>query len=153
MNRLPARWHAPVWLVMQAGSLGGVVAATTRSKRVGMAGATAWVAAKAVKPFVGRARPASARVLGREQSGLGYPSGHAAVAAAMAYTGPSRAAWLLAGVVGASRMYVGAHLPLDVAGGAALGVACAAAVELVSPPTPVAAPDAGRGRRRRAARR
>jgi undecaprenyl-diphosphatase len=31
-------------------------------------------------------------------------------------------AWALAGVVALARVYVGAHLPLDVVGGAALGV-------------------------------
>jgi undecaprenyl-diphosphatase len=33
-------------------------------------------------------------------------------------------------VVGLTRVYVGAHLPLDVAGGAALGLAVEAAVRL-----------------------
>ena len=34
-------------------------------------------------------------------------------------------------LVGLTRVYVGAHLPLDVAGGAALGLAVEAAAELV----------------------
>jgi undecaprenyl-diphosphatase len=45
------------------------------------------------------------------------PSGRAVVAVAVP-------------VVGLSRMYVGAHLPLDVAGGAGLGLAVEAAVAL-----------------------
>jgi undecaprenyl-diphosphatase len=73
---------------------------------------------------------AEARVRGRAQAGLGYPSGHAAVAAAVAVVvTPHLAkrwrapAWAVALAVGPTRSYVGAHLPLDVLGGAALGIA------------------------------
>ena len=151
MNRLHRRWFPPVWLVMQAGSLAGVpavagaVASTGRrraARDVATAGLLAWVAAKWVKRFVGRGRPAAVlaptRVLGREQSGLGYPSGHAAVTTAMALAAhgatPRRwrpLVWLGPAVVGCTRIYVGAHLPLDVVGGAALGVVCGSAPRLV----------------------
>lgn len=143
LNSLPRAGLAPVWTVMQCGSLAGgvgaglLVAASGR-RRLGraMAGTAAatWLAAKAVKPFVGRGRPTtvlgSARVLGRQPVGLGYPSGHAAVAMALAAAASPHVApparlvlWTTAAGVGAARIYVGAHLPLDVAGGMALGVA------------------------------
>jgi undecaprenyl-diphosphatase len=72
-----------------------------------------------------------------QEGSLGFPSGHAAVAAALvvacaAYlTGP----WLwvsvaLSLVVPIGRIYVAAHLPLDVVGGAALGVVAASATHL-----------------------
>ena len=74
-----------------------------------------------------RARPA----------GLGYLSGHAGVAvalgaAALPRLGPAGRALALSviPVVGLTRVYVGAHLPLDVVGGAALGLAVEAAVRL-----------------------
>ncbi len=65
---------------------------------------------------------------------LGYPSGHSAVAvtlAAIAARDHGRISgaslWAAAITVALSRMYVGAHLPLDVVGGAAIGVAIGAA--------------------------
>jgi undecaprenyl-diphosphatase len=150
VNGLPRWAFVPVWVVMQLGSLGGALgtgAATgavggrALGGRVAATGSLTWLAVKAVKPFVRRDRPALAfdatRVLGRAQGGLGYPSGHAAVATAMAAVAaphlPRRwrpLAWAAALVVGPARMYVGAHLPLDVLGGAALGLAVGTAGRL-----------------------
>jgi undecaprenyl-diphosphatase len=154
VNHLPAEWLPPVWLVMQLGSLGGVPAASALAaacgrprlaRQLAVVGAATWMAAKCVKPLVGRSRPSAdlgARVMGRAQAGLGYPSGHAAVATALATLaapalspGGRRAAWAAAATVSAARMYVGAHLPLDVAGGVALGTLAGRAGRSVCPPT------------------
>ena len=104
-------------------------------------GTAAWTLAKAVKPLVRRPRPATilegVRQRGSEKNDLGFPSGHAAVSAALTVVAwpHSGAGWrmasaALAGVVPFARLYVGAHLPLDVLGGSALGAAVASGVDL-----------------------
>jgi undecaprenyl-diphosphatase len=148
VNALPQALHGPAWVVMQCGALGAAPVAAAFAWRAGerrlacqlaVAGSTTWAMSKVVKKVVQRDRPAlllpAVQVRGRPASGLGYLSGHAGVATAMAATlvphvGFRRAspALALAGVVGLTRMYVGAHLPLDIAGGTALGLVVEAAV-------------------------
>lgn len=143
-NDAPHFIHAPVWAVMQAGSLAavGVVAGGLAHRgrpRVAMAAAVSgtlvWGGVKAVKPQIGRGRPDrhldDVAVRGHPQTGLGYPSGHAAVSLTLALIStrgrsPSvrRAALAVAAITGGARMYVGAHLPLDVVGGYAIGALC-----------------------------
>ena len=152
VNGLPDSLYGPVWVVMQAGALGAVPAAATAALlahdrelavRLLAGGTASWALAKLVKRVVRRPRPAAlisgTRTRGPEASGLGYLSGHAAVAVAMGAAAlprlsPSGRAVVAAvvPVVGLSRIYVGAHLPLDVAGGAGLGLAVEAAVALAA---------------------
>jgi membrane-associated phospholipid phosphatase len=152
VNDLPAALEKPLVVVMQAGSLAAVPAAgalalAARRPRLARdlvtAGALAYVLAKVVKAIVGRGRPGSllGHVLlrGVTATGLGFPSGHVAVAAALATAaGPHlgrtgrRVTWATVAVVAVARMYVGAHLPLDVLGGAACGLAVAGAVRLLA---------------------
>ena len=151
VNGLPVVLHVPVWAVMQLGSLGGVAATAAVAARagnprlalrLGVWGTGTWLGAKAAKRLVRRARPGGmldvARVIGREQAGLGYPSGHAAVAASLgALAAPAlrgrwgAAAWATVLAVGPARVFVGAHLPLDVAGGIAFGLGVAGVGRLV----------------------
>jgi glycosyltransferase 2 family protein len=150
VNGLSHRGYGAAWAPMQLGSLGGPLAVGAAlamagerrdGARVAAVGAFTWAAAKAVKPLARRGRPAHtvdvARVLGPTQTGLGYPSGHAAVAAATAALVAPRLpqpwgalAWAWGLAVGPLRTYVGAHLPLDVVGGAGLGVAIATAARM-----------------------
>jgi glycosyltransferase 2 family protein len=139
----PDAIDAVLWLPMQFGSAvaaPAVAAAAWVASRqwrpaVGamVVGLGAWEAAKLVKSVVERGRPAAeipgyvARP-GAPTDGLGFVSGHSTVAFALAaVTAPhlprsARAAvYGLAAVVGLARIHVGAHLPLDVVGGAALG--------------------------------
>lgn len=142
VNDLPDFLWPVVWGPMQIGSLGGslvivaVMFVITRQRRLTLAALTAsqtafW-SAKVVKNLVSRGRPAAllANVKLREKaSGVGYVSGHTAVAFALAAViAPSvPRAWrpgvfAIASLVAAARMYSGAHLPLDVVGGAGLGL-------------------------------
>ncbi len=141
-NRAPDALHVPLWTVMQSGSLAAVWATGGALARAGrtpaacvatLSGTAVWGGVKLIKPRVGRGRPEAVldgvSVRGPAQTGLGYPSGHAAVATTLALVlthakGPAwrAAALAVAGTVSGARMYVGAHLPLDVVGGLALGV-------------------------------
>jgi membrane-associated phospholipid phosphatase len=150
VNGLPDALYPPAWVVMQLGAFGAVPAAAAAAWRAGdgelaarllLGGTGAWALAKLVKQVVRRPRPADLlpgiRGRGRDATGLGYLSGHAAVAvalgaAALPRLGPAARALTLTAIplVGLTRLYVGAHLPLDIAGGAALGLAADAAAGL-----------------------
>jgi undecaprenyl-diphosphatase len=143
LNELPDGLYRPAWLVMQAGTIGAVPLASGLATAAGkrpaalhmlVSGTATWLLAKGVKRAYRRPRPttllATARTRGQEATGMGYVSGHAGIAVTLALAawpelGPrGRAAGLvIAPLVGATRVYVGAHLPLDVVGGAALGLA------------------------------
>jgi membrane-associated phospholipid phosphatase len=151
VNGLPDALYPPAWIVMQLGAFGAVPASAAAAWRAGdgelaarllLSGTSAWALAKLVKRVVRRPRPADllpgTRGRGRDAAGLGYLSGHAAVAAALGAAalprlGPTSRALTLTAIplVGLTRLYVGAHLPLDIAGGAALGLAAEAAADLL----------------------
>ncbi len=152
LNDVPQPAVLPLAVTMQAGSLAAVyvVAAGAligRKRRlavtVAVTGTAVWGKCKLVKQFVGRGRPSAhvenVTVHGSPQSGLGFPSGHSAVAftlAALVTPYLPRAArpvaWGVAATTAVARMGVGAHLPLDVIGGAAGGLAAAAAARLIA---------------------
>ena len=147
LHDMPRAVDYALWLPMQAGSAWAPPVAAligwrlTRSWRptVGAlaAGWGGWWLAKAVKAQVERGRPSAElpdEVVRNTAvtEGLGFVSGHSTVAFACAavlspYL-PRRwrvAGYALATTVSLSRVVVGAHLPLDVVGGAALGLTLA----------------------------
>jgi glycosyltransferase 2 family protein len=149
VNELPDAIYPPVWVLMQSGNLfagpiAGAVAGLAGRPRLGLrlalGGVTSWALSKAIKRVYRRPRPngliPAVHDRGREATGLGYVSGHAGVAVALGVAastelGPlGRAgALLVPPLVGLSRIYVGAHLPLDTVGGAAMGLAVEATVD------------------------
>jgi membrane-associated phospholipid phosphatase len=151
VNHLPSVPFPVVWIPMQLGNLLVVPAAVLvalafrRWRLAGglaLAGAGVYVLAKVVKHFVQRGRPSGLLedvvVRGAAPHGLGFVSGHIAVVTSLAYVAwpwlPRWGRWAAGAAVAAvffTRMYVGAHLPLDMVGGAALGLAVGALVRLL----------------------
>jgi undecaprenyl-diphosphatase len=157
VNELPQGLHSLVWPFMQYGTFItipalAVIALLFRRLRLALAMALAgvgvYLAALVVKDVVRRGRPSALltaveerEVFGAES--LGYPSGHAAVAAALTVVVAAHlsvrwaiVALALGAVVLFGRIYVGAHLPLDVIGGAALGAVAGSVINLIVRPRP-----------------
>lgn len=144
VNALPGFLYWPAWPVMQLGNLivvPVVVAAAALFHRFRLAAAVLAAGVlkllfeDVLKGWVFRERPGTVLtdVTLRGDTPLGgqaFVSGHVVLAFAIAvllhpYLGKRwrSVTWGLAVAVGALRVYVGAHLPLDVVGGALLGVA------------------------------
>ena len=152
LNGLPDALTPILFPAMQAGSLiavfvtGGFALLAHRPRLAGLivlAGGSAWILAKFVKRIVERGRPTGlvpdVIIRGAEQMGGGFPSGHAAVAAAMATVAgpylslPARLlAWLVVALVALSRVYIGAHLPLDSVAGVLVGWITGSAINLIT---------------------
>jgi undecaprenyl-diphosphatase len=165
VNDLPGVFYPVLWPVQQLGVLVvgpavAIVALALRRYRLALAALIVTVAKlvteRLVKAVVTRERPFTS--IGSDielrgdvsTSGESFVSGHAILVAALAtviwpYL-PARwrpVLWVVVALVMIGRVYVGAHNPLDVVCGAALGVALGIAVNLL-----LGAPD---GHRHRAA--
>jgi undecaprenyl-diphosphatase len=153
INGAPDPVAAVLYPLMQLGTLGAPIVAAggilivARDRVLAAAtlitGVVTWFAAKGIKAVFERGRPLQyipdIEVREGSGSGLGFVSGHAAVAAATAVmviaAVPRR--WrplpiALAGLVGLGRIVHGVHLPADVVGGWAFGTLLAlGALEIV----------------------
>ena len=144
INGLPDWLYRPVWIFQQLGNIvvalliGLFVAAMLRRPKLAVAtvlavGAKLWLE-QVVKSVVERTRPGTSvgdAILRGQVSadGLSFVSGHAVIAVAMATALsavlPRRwrtLVWVLVALNGVTRIYVGAHNPLDIVGGAGLGL-------------------------------
>jgi undecaprenyl-diphosphatase len=152
INSWPDFLYVVIWPFMQYGVFVTipvlvVVALIIRRYRLAVAMAFAgfgvYFIAKWAKHEVERGRPDALLDAVQERESfatgsIGYPSGHIAVAAAltMVVTPYLRGRWKLLPaalivVVAIGRTYVGAHLPLDLVGGAALGASAGAFANLI----------------------
>ena len=153
INGMPDWLRAPMWVFQIFGSLAFVVIAAVAAfilgrQRLALALAAAiplklalewWV----VKALVERERPfftvSDATIRDVNTSPIGFPSGHAIFAFILVgllapHLGrPGKAVvWILAAANSIARVYLGAHNPLDVVAGAALGLAIAAGINLAT---------------------
>jgi len=107
---------------------------------------TLWLLVETVKALAARVRPylalEGARIIGWRESGRSFPSGHTAQTFFLVTLlcewfqlgfGGTIALYGVAALVGFTRMYVGAHYPRDVIGGAALGSIWGVLVALAIP--------------------
>lgn len=153
VNDLPDWLYVVIWPFMQYGvfvtiPIAAVVAWILKRRQLSVllavSGVSIYLLAKVVKRVVDRGRPNAffEAVAEREhfaEGSIGYTSGHAAVAATIAtltvvqLPRPWREVTIaLVFIVPFGRMYVGAHLPLDLVGGVAMGIAAGTLAMLVA---------------------
>jgi undecaprenyl-diphosphatase len=152
INGLPDWLNVPMTAmqflgVLAVGPVVAVVALVVRRRRLALAALIVTglklVAERAVKAVVERQRPgvteASAVIRGNTPvAGLSFVSGHAVLSAGLAMViSPylhgrwKLAPWIATVLVGVSRVYLGAHNPLDILGGWGLGLAVGGVANLI----------------------
>jgi undecaprenyl-diphosphatase len=151
VNAWPRAIGAPLEAVAPLGTLPAALAITVAvafitgrpraTLALFVASLLAWRLDDVMKELIERPRPegyVDGLVVREEAEGFGFPSGHTTMAFALAAVLhpilPARwrwVPWVLAALVGIARLYVGVHWPMDVVGGAALGVAIGGALGLL----------------------
>ncbi len=129
-----------IWASVGAGAVLAVAGRRRAAARGLLAASLTWLAGQGLKQVFARPRPYEADAAGTnlrigKPNGSSWPSSHPAVlltflTVAGKDLGTGRSARValdaLAGVIGASRVYVGVHYPADVIGGVLLGKGIAA---------------------------
>ncbi len=129
--------------VIIAGAI-GIFVGRAAGLQLLVTGSLAWLAAIGTKAIVRRPRITSVQLGGEPRSvvdGWSFPSGHTSIAWAVAVAfvliiRPGKAVstllLLLALLAGVARMYMGVHMPMDVAAGIVLGAGIALAVDVAT---------------------
>jgi undecaprenyl-diphosphatase len=167
INDLPGWLYRPVWPFQQLGTilvgpLVAIVAFVLHRRRLALAAIAATVlklvGERGVKLLVERQRPGTTigDVILRGDvpaAGDSFVSGHALLAVALAalispylHRWWKLVPWVLAALNGFARIYVGAHNPLDVVGGSALGLAIGSTLKYAFALGPAEHPGLGRRR-------
>ncbi|RDI60486.1 phosphatase PAP2 family protein [Nocardia pseudobrasiliensis] len=152
INSWPDNLYRPLWLVQLVGVLGApaviaVAAAATRRFRLAVAlilliPAKLLVEFDILKVLVQHSRPGAtvpdAILRNVPPTGLSFPSGHAVILFGIATLvspyldrGWRCVVFTIAALAATARIYLGAHGPLDVLGGAAVGITLGALLTLV----------------------
>ncbi len=149
------RLDSIMWLTTQLGSMWAAfisafvfffLAYRRLAIEIILATITLWLMVETIKMLTDRARPflvlEATRIVGRKESGRSFPSGHTSQIFFMATLlsrelkldlGQTVVLYLIALLVGLTRIYVGAHYPRDVLGGAVLGSAWGVIAVLIHP--------------------
>jgi membrane-associated phospholipid phosphatase len=144
-----------MWLITQLGSMWmGLIAAFlffllryhSLAVEIILGTMTLWLMVEAIKLLTDRSRPflvlEGTRIIGPKESGRSFPSGHTSqiffMAALLSHqlkpdSGQVIALYLIALLVGFTRIYVGAHYPRDVLGGMLLGSVWGVMLVLIDP--------------------
>jgi membrane-associated phospholipid phosphatase len=144
-----------MWLVTQMGSIGTALVSAwlffvRNYRRLAvetiLGTITLWLTVETIKVLTGRVRPfwvlEGTHVVGWRERGRSFPSGHTAQAFFLVTLishqfqlgiGRTVALYAFAAWVGVTRIYVGAHYPRDVIGGALLGSVWGGLAALVDP--------------------
>ncbi len=149
------RFDRLMWLITQIGSMWAALISAlifflltyhSLAVEIVLGTMTLWLLVEAIKLLTDRSRPflvlEGTRIIGPKESGRSFPSGHTSqiffMATLLYYqlrpdAGQVIALYLIAVLVGFTRIYVGAHYPRDVLGGMLLGSVWGVILVLIDP--------------------
>lgn len=130
------------WIVLALAAAAYMTRYRPLASKLLVTGTATYLLSVLLKELVGRPRPVFflPDILQRDMfvGGMGFPSGHTAMATALSLTllpYLPRKLWFVVplwiGAVGFSRIYLGVHAPLDIVGGFSIGLGVASAFKLL----------------------